>query len=167
MKPSPVKPILSSKRGDEIPISGEALLGLMREVLSKGAMFHFRAKGWSMAPFIRDGDAITIAPRSQEKPAVGKVVAYIQATSGRLVVHRVIAKKGPAFLVQGDNAAGEGDELVYEQDILGCVISVERDGRRVFLGLGVERYLVANLSRHGWLDPVVRRLRYFKRKLLP
>jgi len=137
----------------------------MQDVLSKGAMFHFRAKGWSMAPFIRDGDAITIAPRSQEKTAVGKVVAYIQAPSGRLVVHRVIGRKGPAFLIQGDNTAGETDELVYEQDILGCVTRIEREGHRVFLGLGVERYLVAYLSRHGLLDPVVRRLRILKGRL--
>ena len=166
MKPLPAKPAIWIKKGEDIAISSADLQELMKAVLSRGATFHFRAKGWSMTPFIKDGDAITIAPPSKEKLATGKVVAFTQPTSGQLTVHRVIGRHGSDFLIQGDNAIGQPDGLVHPQDILGCVTRVERNGRRVFLGLGPERYLVAIFSRHGWLDPVIRRLRAIKYKFL-
>lgn len=162
MKSLTAKPALRIKKGAELAISSEDLQELMQDVLAKGAAFHFRAKGWSMSPFIKDGDVITIAPLSQEKLAVGKVVAFIQPASGHLAVHRVIGRKGSVFLIQGDNAIGQPDGWVHQLDILGCVTRVERNGRRIFLGLGLERYLVAVLSRNGWLDAVLNRLRVLK-----
>jgi hypothetical protein len=162
LKSPAVKPALVRHQGEDLAISSEDLLILMREVLAKGARFHFRAKGWSMTPFIKDGDAITIAPSLQEKPALGKVVAFIQPASGQLIVHRVIRRQGPAFLIQGDNNIGQADGLVQAQDILGCVTRVERNGRRVYLGLGPERYLIAQLSRGGRLNALLNRLRALK-----
>lgn len=135
----------------------------MQAVLARGALFHFRAKGLSMSPFIKNGDSITIAPLSREHPSVGKVVAFIQPETAGLVIHRIIARQGPAFLIQGDNTAGQPDGWVQPQAILGCVIRVERDGRRLYLGLGPERYLVAFLSRNGWLAGVVNRARALKK----
>ncbi len=139
----------------------------MQAVLARGALFHFRAKGLSMAPFIRDGDSVTIAPLEKESPSVGKVVAFIHPETAGLVIHRIIARQGPAFLIQGDNTAGQPDGWVQPQALLGCVIRVERDGRRVYLGLGPERYLVAFLSRNGWLAGVVNRARALKASLKP
>ncbi len=136
----------------------------MKEVLAKGAVFRFQAQGKSMSPFIKNGDVITIAPFAIEKLSVGKVVAFIQSATGQLVVHRVIGRRGAAFLIQGDNAAGQTDDLVQPAEILGCVTRVERNGRRVYLGLGPERYLVAILSRSGWLAAVLRRLWSLKSK---
>jgi signal peptidase I len=162
LKSTPVKPVLFSKKGGDLPISDETLQKLMQDVLAKGAAFQFRAKGWSMTPFVKDGDVITIAPITKEKPAVGKVVAFIKPSFNHLVVHRVIGKQGEAFLIQGDNTAGQPDGLVLPGDILGCVTQVMRDGRQVFLGQGLERYLVAILSRNGWLSSILRRLRAWK-----
>jgi phage repressor protein C with HTH and peptisase S24 domain len=134
----------------------------MQAVLAHGAKFHFRARGLSMSPFIKDGDSITIAPLTHEQPGIGKVVAFIHPGTQQLVVHRVIGREGSAFWIQGDNAAGQPDGLVDADAILGCVTNVERDGRLVMLGLGPERYLVAFLSRRGWLAGVVNRLRALK-----
>jgi hypothetical protein len=159
LKSPVVKPALVHHQGDDLVIPLEDLQILMREVLAKGAKFHFRAKGWSMTPFIKDGDAITITPSAREKPALGKVVAFTQPFSGRLVVHRVIGRQGSAFLIQGDNNLGPADGLVQTEEILGCVTRLERNGRRIYLGLGLERYLVAYLSRIGWLDAFLRQLR--------
>jgi hypothetical protein len=149
----------------ELAVSGEDLHQLMKAVLARGGVFHFRARGWSMTPFIRNGDTITVAPVSMEAPAVGKVVACLQPATGQLVVHRIIARQGAAYLVQGDNAAGQPDDLVAPQDILGCVTRVERDGRRVYLGLGPERRLVAYLSRSKRLGGLLRRLRLLRSAL--
>ena len=93
---------------------------------------------------------------------MGKVVAFIEPVSGRPMIHRVIGRQRAAFLIQGDNAAGEPDGWVLPQDILGCVTRVERNGRRVFLGLGPERSLIAILARNGWLAMALRRLRALK-----
>ena len=80
--------LISHEDAHIIPI--EILMEIMQDILARGAEFRFRARGWSMSPFIRDGDVITISPRNKKKPAVGKVVAFLQPDSGRLVVHRII-----------------------------------------------------------------------------
>jgi hypothetical protein len=152
------KPTVTLKKGNDLAISGEVLLELMQKVLAEGAAFKFRAKGWSMIPFIKDGDVITVSPAGKAKPAVGKVVAFRQPQSGNLVVHRVIGWNDNAFLIQGDNATGEPDGLVIPQDILGCVTRVERNGRRIFIGQGPERFLMAFLARNKLLNGVVRRI---------
>ena len=68
----------SSSRPQDLPLSGQALLDLMRAVLAKGVPFRFCARGWSMAPFIRDGDVITVSPLRQSLPGVGEVVAFVR-----------------------------------------------------------------------------------------
>ena len=161
-----MKLVLSIKSGDDLFISNQMLQELMREVLAKGAVFQFRATGWSMTPFIKDGDVITIAPLTKERLSPGKVVAYIQPATGHLVVHRVIGRRGASFLIQGDNTFSRADELVCPQDILGCLIRIERQGRLVRLGLGPERYIIASLSRNGLLLTAMRRLWALKRLFL-
>lgn len=130
----------------------------MQDVLSRGASFRFKAAGWSMTPFIKDGDVVTVAPLEYEKPSVGKVVAFIQPDSGRLLVHRIIAARPAAYLIQGDNTLGQPDGLVPASALLGCVTRVERSGRRVYLGLGMERRLLAGLSRNHLLLSAVHRV---------
>jgi len=103
---------------------------------------------------VRDGDAITVAPLSGAAPRLGDVVAFIRPESGKLVVHRVVGKQDGAFLIQGDNAE-EMDGLVPAANVLGRVTRVERDGKKVYLGLGPERYLIALLSRWGLFRPLL------------
>jgi hypothetical protein len=156
------KPTLILKRGSDLFISGEDLLALMSVVLSTGASFRFQASGFSMNPFIKDGDTITISPASRVKPALGRVVASISPASNRLVVHRLIGRLGEAFLLQGDNSMGQADGFILPQNILGCVTRVERGGAPVFLGQGPERYLVAFFAKNGWLSGWKKRLRRLK-----
>jgi len=151
------EPALYTIRVDELSLSGAALLELMREVLSKGLPFRFRAKGWSMLPFIRDGDVISISPLTPASPGIGDVVAFVRPGSGSLVVHRVVARRDSACLIQSDNSWGQGDGLVPRGSILGRVTRVERGDRSIRLGLGPERFLIAYLSRLGLLLPVWRR----------
>lgn len=160
-----VKPSLARHSASELTIPNDVLLELMKEVLGRGATFHFRAKGWSMAPFIKDGDTITIAPPARVSPGLGRVVAFEHPECNQLLVHRVIGRQGGAFLIQGDNTAGQPDGPVQPGNILGCVIRVEREGHQVALGLGPERYLVAFLSRHGRLGQALRPFRFIKRWL--
>ena len=145
------KPDLHLIHGKALSLSGPALLELVREVLAKGVPFRFRAKGWSMSPFIRDGDVILIAPFSNTRPRLGDVVAVNHPETGRLVVHRVIGKNHQSCLIQGDNLSGENDGWVPMEKIMGRVTRVERNGKKVWLGLGLERYGIAFFSRIGLL----------------
>ncbi len=160
------EPRLGVVRGQELPLSGRVLLELMRAVLARGVPFRFRARGWSMAPFIRDGDVITISPLQDVPPRTGEVVAFSRPGTGNLVVHRVIALRGSASLVQGDGVAGCRDGIVPADNLVGRVTRVERNGCDVWLGLGPERAAIAWLSRAGWLIPVRTWLRRWLRPLL-
>ena len=148
------KPTLFAIQASEIPFSGQALAELMRAVLARGRFFRFRARGWSMAPFIRDGDVITVAPLDRKLPAIGAVVAFIRPEAGNLVVHRMIARHATGVVMQGDSIATCVDGLIPLENLLGRVIRIERNGQAIWLGLGPERILIAWLSRARVLIPM-------------
>ncbi len=107
-----------------------------------------------MSPFIRSGDVVTIEPLAGRRPALGEVVAL--APGGHLLVHRVVGwdHSGRA-LCRGDVSVGP-DPPPSPEELLGRVTRVERSGRRVRLGLGIERWPIAWLSRLGVLRGLAR-----------
>jgi hypothetical protein len=145
-------------KAQNLPLSGKALLELMRAVLAKGRPFRFCARGWSMTPFIRDGDVITVAPLQQDLPDMGEIVAFVRPQGGKLVVHRVVACQDQTVFIQGDNQRYNGidyaDGIIPQENLLGKVTSIERNGKKVWLGLGPERRVIAWLSRAMLLAPL-------------
>lgn len=137
--------------GGELSLSGEALLELMRAVLARSVPFRFRARGWSMDPFIRDGDVITISPLRGVLPRVGEVVAFAWSGTPSVVVHRVVGRRGTGSLIRGDGVPEYADGIIPPQNVLGRVTRVERNGHDIWLGLGPERIVIAWLSRFGLL----------------
>ena len=152
------QPELFVVKAQDLPLSDQALQSLMCAVLAKGKPFRFRARGWSMTPFIRDRDVITISPLQQGLPGVGEVIAFVRPEKGNLVVHRVVAQRSAAVLIQGDNGPGFEDELIPKDNLLGRVTQIERNGHPVRLGLGPERFVIAWLSRTKLLVPLQLRL---------
>ena len=142
----------------ELPLSGCALLELMLAVLGRGVPFRFRARGWSMVPFIRDGDVITIAPFQEKNPNLGDIVAFTRPTESRLVVHRIVNRRGSAFIIQGDSVPDHPDGAIPAEELLGKVIRIERNSHRVWLGIGPEKILIAWLSRKNFLNPLRHKL---------
>ncbi|MFO7674789.1 MAG: S26 family signal peptidase [bacterium] len=159
------RPALSVRPGSELNLPLSALLELMRAVLARGRPFRFQARGWSMSPFIRDRDVITIAPLGSAPPRTGDVVAFVSPADERLVVHRVVGRRGTSMLIQGDNLPGAPDGLIPLASVVGRVRKVERGGRPVRLGLGGERRAVALLSRKGLLTPLLTKARALVRRL--
>jgi hypothetical protein len=139
-----------------LPLSGKSLIELMQAVHAKGLPFRFNAGGHSMAPFIRDGDVICVSPLASRMPGLGDVVAFVHPETKLLCVHRVQSVNRDSFLVQGDNMPEKPDGIIPREAIVGRVTRVERAGRRIRLGLGPERLLLALLSRCGLLA-VIRR----------
>jgi signal peptidase I len=142
-----------------------AFAELMKAVLDKGAPFRFEAGGFSMSPFIRHGDIITVTPLPLRFRR-GDVVAFMSPETGKLTVHRVVRispRRG--YLIKGDNTPLP-DGRVEQAAIIGRVICVEHCGKRLRLGLGPERALIALLSSIGLLPPLVRLLWRLSRPFL-
>lgn len=135
--------MLTRIKGNELSLNRQALTHLLKAVLEKGIPFRFRAKGFSMTPFVRDGDVITIFPLSGNLPRIGDVVAYTQLKTNILKVHRVVGKKGEYFLVKADNSFSRNCEFVPKTKVLGLLHKVEREGNDIYLGLGPERIIIA------------------------
>ncbi len=135
---------------------GLAIAELMEAVLEKNIPFRFAAPGFSMTPFISDGDIITISqlpPRLQ----AGDVVAFINPGCRKLIVHRIVHVSEKGYLIKGDNNP-EPDGRVPRSSIIGRVVRIEHHDRQVRLGLGIERYVIAWLSKREWLKPLLWRV---------
>ncbi len=146
------------KNKQEFSFTGEVRIELIRAVFAKGALFRFTAKGFSMSPFIQDNDVLTLSPLCRSSISIGKAVACACPDQNKLVVHRVIGKKGNHYLIKGDNLP-QPDCLMNKEHILGCVTAIKRNNKTVFLGLGLERVIIAFLSRSGILQLILWLLR--------
>jgi signal peptidase I len=162
-----VEPALLIKKQDELSLSGTAFITLLRAVLDKGVPFRFRATGFSMSPFIRDGDVLTVSPLSG-RPRLGDVVAFVKQEPGALAIHRVVGTGAGVCLIRGDNSSRD-DGYVPEANILGRITKVKRNGKRILLGLGPERYVIGVLACKGllipWLSSVPGPLRTLLRRM--
>lgn len=164
---SPCDPRSTSltRLGGELTLSNQGLGELIRSVLGKGACFRFRARGFSMSPFIKDGDIVLASPFGDAAPGLGDVVIFTVPWQGKIIIHRVVAKAADSYLIKGDNVP-ESYDVVPGANILGYVRMVERGGKKVSLGLGPEKVLIALLTRRGLLLPLLRHLRVLVRPIL-
>jgi signal peptidase I len=147
----------------EVITDNEAVAGLLTDALRAGHSFSFRAGGFSMSPFIKDGDLITISPFGNLLPGRGDIVVFLDAAKNGLTVHRIIKRQGPDFVMKGDNTR-VADMPVSESQLLGRVTGIRRQKTERYLGLGSESGLLAAMSRAGILMPLMRLTRLF---LLP
>lgn len=131
-------------------ISGKALLEMVESIFSEGKDFRFIATGFSMYPFIKHGDIITLSPINMANLRRGDVVAYINPKTGKLNIHRLIFYWKTSYWIKGDNTPGKADK-VPEKDILGLVRKVERKDKRIHFGLGAERVIISIVSMLGFL----------------
>ena len=135
----------------ELPLSGASLTELMRSVLAKDKAFRFRVKGWSMSPFVKEGDVVTVSPLRGREPRTGEIVAFLHPKSGHAAVHRVVRRTAPGvFLLRGDNSRGTEGPIAVER-ILGFVSEIVRNGRPVKAAHGPLAPVIAVLSRTGGL----------------
>jgi signal peptidase I len=155
-------PCLSKQ--DSLSLSGQSLIDLIKAVHEKGLPFRFRAEGFSMYPFLKSGDIITIAPHIKSHICRGDVVAFIHPVTGKPIVHRVIKTGRDFFRIRGDSALAE-DCMIPVSNILGKVTRVERETENVYLGLGIEKYMIALLSEKSLLTGLICRLAGIKRAL--
>ena len=134
--------------------SAQDFIGLLRGAFEKGASVRFAAAGFSMDPFIKDGDVVTLAPLPQRlKP--GQVAAAISPANGLVIIHRVVKIARGEALLKGDNL-GKPDGWVRGDTLLGVVAGIERGGAAWELGITRHAALIALLSRWNLLRAVAR-----------
>ncbi len=117
----------------------DVTIGLLRQ----GYGVRFYAKGWSMHPTIRDGELITVEPVIPSQVKRGDILLHYNGRS--VIAHRVVrmAKRmfllnshtaaiNASFILRGD-ASSTCDGPVDADQILGKVVSVERNGRLIDL----------------------------------
>ena len=113
----------------------------------------FRALGTCMYPTVRPGDVLRIESRSAGDFVVGDIA--VCRAQDFLFGHRVIAKgvrDGRPFIVtRPDRTHGGGDVPTFDENLLGVVITIERNGKCVPLQPReypwlVRRYYAARLT---------------------
>lgn len=130
-------------------------INLSKDILSEGNLLRFRAKGWSMTPFIRDGDIVSVKPVSQKEIRIGDIVYYCREE--RAVLHRVIKKTnqdGKLFFATKGDASVETDGPIEPANIMGKVIAIEKNGKAIKLNSTPMRcinYLCAFFSPISYL----------------
>ena len=98
---------------------------IAQEVLGRGRILRFKAKGGSMSPFIRNGDVLEVVP-FKGKINLGDVVFY-RSSCGSPVVHRVIQRGKKSIITKGDSVPSS-DEPILSKQVLGRVVAVEKNG---------------------------------------
>ena len=137
--------------------ASKLLLDLTTELLSQGTTVRFRPSGRSMYPSIREGEVITVEPVRASDVKLADIVLY-RSERGP-IAHRVVeiaSRDARVFRLRGD-ASLSCDQPVAEQQILGRVVGVERNGRSIQLATpGAKlwhkaRRLASGLK--GWIYP--------------
>ena len=137
---------LIKKQIEDLSVSTRALADLLRAVMNKEACARFRVHGFSMYPFIQDGDVVTLSPLQKQKLHIGDVIALELPFDRKLLVHRIIRVHKSGYLVKGDNQL-DPDGLISPSSIIGQVIAVERGGKKAMAGLGLIKYIISGIGR--------------------
>ncbi|MCL4472972.1 MAG: S24/S26 family peptidase [Actinobacteria bacterium] len=108
----------------------EDLAGLARDVIARGGIFRFQARGRSMMPLIRERDELLIVAAGPGGPSRGDIL-FTHTPDGAVKVHRLIridsSHGADAYVTKGDNAA-TADEPIDLKQIVGKVAGLNRSG---------------------------------------
>jgi signal peptidase I len=103
------------------------------DLLRKGHAVRLKTQGQSMAPFIQEGDLITVRPlASSGGLRVGAVVVYWDDIVKMVVAHRIVKKESRAgrlgWVIRGDAEGWNGgDPFFLHEQIQGKVTQIQRD----------------------------------------
>lgn len=140
-------------------------LELCTEILSRGNRLRFRACGRSMYPYIRDGDVIEVTQTGISEIRLGEVILYCTPHK-KVIAHRVIKKyreNDEVILVTKGDSVFNLDQRVYEEQLLGKIIAVKRDGQYMRLDQGLSLMLntfwVKVSLFSPWIYAILKRLK--------
>jgi signal peptidase I len=161
--------MLTDRQGNT---SIELACGLAEEVVRTFGEVRLRVSGTSMVPSILPGDLVSIHQANLRDISPGDIVLFLQ--KGRLIVHRVVDRKVAAIadspaesclITRGDRVRHD-DPPVSSPELLGRVVSIERDNRKVeLLAHGSNHLIVRLLQSSDHVTSLYLRLAAFWRTL--
>lgn len=102
----------------------------VRELLNEDKQVSIRVKGRSMTPFLIDGrDSVRLINPVHSPVEVGKI-ALAETLEGVYVLHRVIGLREGVVTLMGDGNLDVVERVPLSQ-VIGVVVSVERNGRKI------------------------------------
>ncbi len=87
--------------------------------------------GPSMNPTLKAGDGLSVIPYGNRKIHVGDVVVFREPEGKNNIVHRVVAVESQGIITRGDNNINIDSWVLLPYDIIGRVISAQRENRSV------------------------------------
>lgn len=122
---------------------GSDFLRLATEILTRGEVLRFRARGGSMYPWIKSGDLVEVEPIQASGVRLGDSV-LCRHGENRAIVHRVISigtQQGVTVLTTKGDSARLPDRPVLPEQVLGRVVAIHKGATRVQVGRGWGRLL--------------------------
>ena len=124
---------------------------MAEEVIRNFGEIRLRVYGTSMLPTILPGDFVLIHRATVNEISPGEIVLYLQR--GRLFVHRVVDRKemaassvsGELHLITRGDRLRHNDPPVSSLELLGRVVSIERDGQEIELPANGSNRIVVRL----------------------
>jgi signal peptidase I len=87
--------------------------------------------GWSMLPSVFPGDTLVIESSESNEAVEGDIILF--SRDRRLFAHRVVKRandSGPGLVTRGD-AMPVADAVVRENEMLGRVVLIQRNGKSI------------------------------------
>ncbi|TKJ44842.1 signal peptidase I [Candidatus Aerophobetes bacterium Ae_b3b] len=153
------------KKTETLNLKREDFASIAQEVLGRGRALRFKAKGGSMSPFIRNGDVVEVVSVNG-KINLGDIILY-RSSYGNPVVHRVIRRSKESVITKGDSLPSS-DQPVLSRQVLGRVVTIQKNGWRIRLGTPTGRLLnvlLATISPFSFL--IYPSLRLLKKPISP
>jgi signal peptidase I len=100
--------------------------------------------GPSMNPILRTGDGLRVIPYRNRKICVGDVVVFRPPNREHNVVHRVISVDSQGVRTSGDNSNRIDPWVLAPNDIIGRVVSAQRENRNVTIHGGTQGRIFAS-----------------------
>jgi hypothetical protein len=101
---------------------------LVADVARSFGQVRLKVTGTSMLPSVWPGDILTVSKRSAAELLPGQIVLCFR--NQEFVAHRLTGKIGDRLITRGDSLDHD-DSPFREDEILGQVVFVLRDGRRI------------------------------------
>jgi signal peptidase I len=136
---------------DQGNTSIELACGLAEEIVRTFGEVRLRVFGTSMVPSILPGDLVSVRRAGLHDISPGEVVLFLR--KGNLFVHRVVGRKGASaadgrgesWLITRGDRLRQDDPPVSPPELLGRVVSLERDNRKIELLPGGSNRMIVRL----------------------
>lgn len=110
------------------------------EILAKSGHLAYTTRGVSMRLLLKQGrDVVNIRARSSERCAKYDAALFVR-DNGQYVLHRILKVLEGGYWIVGDNCVG--GEFVREEQVIGVLESVTRNGRTLSMNAPMVRFYV-------------------------